>query len=370
MKFRCSKEALDKQLSYVSRVVTVRSTAPVLSNVLLETDGQILRMTGTDMELTVATYLPAEIEQEGTFTVPAKLLQEFVRQNPDDELSFSLESFELVCSGEKVSGRLAGLDADEFPSLPKVENGKLIRLGLIELVESLKNVVIACAQDTTRPVLTGVYIHLNDDMATLAATDSFRLVERRIPIVPVQEPVTILVPARTIQEIIRIAATLSNIADVEIEVTDSQALFRIGAVELFSRLLVGTFPKYTAIIPKAFVANAEVATPELIQGLRLSNIFSTAGVANVLVEVREDGNVYLSSHGSQRGMARHTLYTVMEGEFQPLKAAFNVRFLLDAVTAAGASHLTLKFSGSTSPLVIATEDPNYLQLIMPIRLDA
>ena len=369
MRFRCNKEALDRQLNYVSRVVTIRSNAPVLSNVLIETDGQRLRLTGTDMELTVSTYLSATVEQEGTFTVPAKLLQEFVHQNPDEELEFTLESFELICSSSKVKGRLSGLDADEFPSLPKVENGKRLALPLIELVQGLKQVVIACAADQTRPVLTGVYLRLEDNVATLAATDSFRLAERRISILPVQDPLTLIIPARTVQEVIRIAASLPAVTDAEIEITDQQILFRIGNVELYSRLISGAFPRYQAIIPTEFTVQADLTTSELVQSLRLSNVFGTGGVANVLVEVSEDGTLSLESHGSQRGNAKHTLYAVIEEPFKPLKAAFNTKFFLDAVQAPGVPHLKLQFAGPTSPLLITTEDPNYRQLVMPIRLD-
>lgn len=370
MKFSCSREALDRQLQYISRVVTVRQSLPVLSNVLLETDGKILRMSGTDMELAVTTSLAADIEQEGTFTVPAKLFQDFVHQNPDETLHFHLESYELVCSGSKVSGRITGMDADEYPPLPKLEGGKRLTLPAQAFVDALKQVVIACALDQSRPALTGVYLQLNDDTATLAATDSFRLAERSVKIVPVQEVLTVLLPARTVQEVIRICAALPAVEDISVELDAQQAVFRIGEVELYSRLITGTFPPYRTIIPKQFVANVQVASQEFIQALRLSYIFSTSGIANVLLEVAEDGSFYLSSYGSQKGTARHAIYSVTEEGFQPLRVAFNAKFLLDAAQATGATHLDLRFSGATSALVITTDAPDYVQLVMPIRLDS
>lgn len=369
MKFTCNKENLDHQLQYISRVVTVRSNAPVLSNVLLETDGAYLRLTGTDMELTVSTYLQAQVEQEGTFTVPAKLLQEFVHQNPDEELEFSLESYELICASSKVKASLSGLDANEFPSLPKVEHGKRLTLPLPELLQALRQVIIACAADQSRPVLTGVLLHVEDATVTLASTDSFRLVERKITTIPIQDPLTIIIPARTIQEVIRIATSLPAVKEAELEISDQQLVCRIGTVELFSRLISGVFPRYQAIIPTKFAVQADVATPELVQALRLSNVFGTGGVANVMVEVSEDGTLSLASHGSQRGKAQHTLYAVVDEPHTPLKVAFNTKFLLDAVQAPGVSHIKLQFAGPTAPLLITTEDPNYRQLVMPIRLD-
>jgi len=342
----------------------------VLSNILLETDKDILRITATDLELAMTTHIPATIEQEGTFTVPAKIFQEFVHQNPDDTLTFSLESFEMVGKSNKVTGRIAGIDAEEFPDLPKLEKGSKVRLPLTPLVEALKQVVIACAQDQSRPVLTGVYMNLSEETAVLAATDSFRLVERRIPIVPIQDSFTFLVPMRTIQELIRISASFVEFPDLEVEITDQQLLMRLDTLEIYSRLLTGNFPKYHAIIPQKFMAVAEVTTTELVQALRLSAIFSQSGVANVMVEIDSEGTFTIASYGSQRGSTSHTVYAVMQEGFEPVRAAFNAKFLLDACTASNSPHLELRFSGPTTALVIGTEDPTYLQLVMPIRLDS
>ncbi|MBU6389611.1 DNA polymerase III subunit beta [Patescibacteria group bacterium] len=370
MKFSCSKEQLDKQLQQVARIITVRNSLPVLSNVLLETDDKILRISGTDLEIAMTTYLPAKVEQEGTFTVPAKVFQEFIHQNPDDTINFSLESFELVCRSQKVTGRIAGIDADEFPPLPKVEKATKVRLPFLELVDALKQVVIACAIDQARPVLTGVYMQLTGGAVTLAATDSFRLVERKIPIIPIQESLTVLLPGRTAQELIRLAGSYPDAADIEMEIGDQQVLLRLGTVEIYSRLITGSFPKYQSIIPTGAVAVAEVTTSELVQALRLSSVFSQAGVSNVMLEVDGDGAFSVASYGSQKGSTRHTIYALVQDGFQPLKTAFNAKFLLDACTACGADHLQLRFSGPTTALLIATEAPDYLQLVMPIRLDS
>lgn len=369
MKFSCSREVLDKQLQHISRIIAIRNSMLVLSNVLLETDGKILRISGTDLDLAVTTYLPAKVEMEGTFTVPAKILQEFVHQNPDELLSFNLEGYELVCTSTKVEARIGGIDPEEYPTLPKVEKAKKISLPLVEFCEAMKQVVIACAADQTRPVLTGVYAQFNNDEAVFAATDSFRLVERKLKIVPVQETLTILIPGRTIQEIIRIAAGMPEVQDLELEVSEQQLLARLGDVELYSRLITGNFPKYQAIIPSKVEAQAEVTSAEFIQALRLSGIFSQAGISNVMLEIDKEGTFLVASYGSQKGATKNTMYAVLEKKFTPLRVAFNVKFLLDAAQAANATHLQLKFSGTTSPLVILTEDPNYLQLVMPIRLD-
>lgn len=369
MKFSCSREILDKQLGNLSRIVTSRHAVPVLAHILIETDGKIVRLSGTDLELAATTYLPATVEQEGTFTVPARLFTEFVHQNPDNELTFYLESYELVCKGERVTARITGLDADEFPPLPKVEGGKRVMLPAADFVAAVKQVVIACANDVSRPVLTGVLLTLAGETATLVATDSFRLVERTIPILPVVEALTVIIPGRSLQEVVRIAGNTPNLQDIEVELGESGAIFRITEVELYSRLLTGSFPKYQAIIPTKFAAEADVTTAELVQALRLTATFGQSGVSNVLIEVDGEGSLSLASYGTKSGSTKHTIYAVLEEGANPLKAAFNARFLLDACSAAGSPHVRLQLSGQDTPLLISIGDLNYTQLVMPIRLD-
>lgn len=369
MEFSCSKDVFDKQLQYVSRVVTVRPGMPVLSHILLETDKNILRMSATDLEIAITTHIPAEISQEGTFTVPAKLFQEFIHQNPDERISFSLESNELVCTSTKVTARIPGLDPDEYPALPLVKPGASYRLPFQDLIQAFRQVVVACAHDSARPILTGVYIKMENEHLTCAATDSFRLGEKKVTLsVPTGDAKELILPSRTVQELIRIGATLPDVQEIEVELDDQQALFRIDSVELYSRLLIGSFPNYHAIIPKQTEVKAEVMTSELVQSLRLLNVFSQSGIANVLFEITEAGEMNVSNYGSGRGTTVHTLYAVIEPGFVPLKVAFNAKFLLDACGVVQADHLDLLFSGSTKPLVIESEDPTHFQLVMPIRL--
>ena len=368
MQFICQKEELSKQLQHISRIVVVRGSVPILSNILIETDKDKIRISSTDLEIAISTVVSAQIIQEGSFTVPAKLFQDFINQNPDEEVSFTLESFELICKSERVEARITGLDSEEYPELPKVERGTIVKFPLIDFVEAMKQVIIACATDVSRPTLTSVNVKLIDDMAIFAATDSFRLAERKIKIIPVQNVMSFLIPARTVHEIIKISTSMTNI-DLEMEVNNEQVLFKIGNIELYSRLITGSFPKYEAIIPTKFEAEFEVAASEFVQALRLLYVFSQSGTLNVLIEVDSEGIVNLSTYGSQRGSGKHNIYAIVKEGFKSIQVPFNVKYLIDACSASRSQSLNIRLSGVTSALLINTNEDGYLQIVMPVRLN-
>lgn len=370
MKFSCNRDVLDRQLQFVSRVVTTRTSLPILSNLLLETDKEMIRISATDLELAIATTVPATIKQQGSFTIPAKLFQDFVHQNPDGELTFHLQSSELHCTSEQVTATIPGIDPEEYPPLPELKNTTEVTLAVQEVVEALKQVVIACAQDQGRPVLTGVLTKFSPRGTIFAATDSFRLVERNLPHSVVLDEREVLIPSRTAQELIRIVGQLPHEEEMKVVFGDNQLVIQVGGVEIYSRLLSGNFPKYQAIIPKDFLANITVSVSEFSQALRLTTVFSSSGITNVIIDVQEGGDVYISNYATQRGGAKHKLKVVVEGGFKPVTAAFNTRYLLDAVQATGTDEVTLQVSGKTSPLMVSVGSPDYTQLVMPIRLDS
>ncbi len=368
MHFSLQRDELDRMLAHVARVVTVRHSLPVLGNVLIETDAKAVRLSGTDLEIAASAQVAAEVLQEGAFTVPAKVLQEFVHQVTDRNLTVKREGQELVIIGESAEGRIVGLEATEYPSLPEVPDEQRVVLPGTDLATALKQVVLACAADSARPVLTSVLFRFTKGQLTLVATDSFRLTERTLALAEQNLEIDILVPHRTVQEMLRI---LGNEGDGQVSATigAQQVIVTVGGVELTSRLIVGQFPAYQRIIPDSFVAELDVAVAELQQALRLTSIFSHAGVSNVLFQIGEEGSLTLQSHGSTRGRSQHAVHVVPQPGLQALIVAFNTRFVLDALSVASDGFVRLRFAGATKPLVVATEDTSLVQLVMPIRLD-
>src|ERR1044072_2437632 len=166
MKFICSKEQLDQQLQHVSRIIIVRYNSAVLSNLLLETDEKIVRISGTDLEMTVTTYIDAEVQQEGAFTVPAKVFQDFIHQNPDEKIEIKLQSNEIWCKSKKVEAHIPGIEPEEYPALPKIQEKHRLVLPATQFMDAMRQVVIACATDLARPTLTGIHMDFSGGTAT------------------------------------------------------------------------------------------------------------------------------------------------------------------------------------------------------------
>jgi DNA polymerase-3 subunit beta len=362
------RAGFDKALQHLNRVIVTRQTMPILSNVLLEVGVDFLELRGTDLDLTLYARIPAQVKERGTFTVPVRMMAEFVHQNPDDELQLSREGYELVVQSAHVSARFTGIEAEEYPELPELLGGTRLTVPTQEFVTALKQVVIACAHDTARPVLTGVLMQAEKEHLTLAATDSFRLAERTIAAQCTQEIAPVIIPSRTCQELLRLIGDGAE-ADLTLEVSEQAIVVRSGIVTLHSRVITGNYPKYQAIIPATTQVTAEIATSEFIQALRLIAVAGTSGIANVLIEITADGQVTLASHGGRTASVANTVHALVSGDTQALRTAFSVRYLLDAANATGASSISLAFSGAMTALVLRTSEPDYLQLVMPIRLD-
>jgi DNA polymerase III subunit beta len=367
MQFTCSQPILDRHLQAITRIVSSRTSVPVLANILIETDKDVVRFSTTDLELAMTTQVAAVVEQEGTFTVPARIFADFVHQNPDQELHLHREGYELVVQSKSVDVRIGGMDAEEYPPLPRVEDGTRVHLPAQDFVDGLKKVMGACAQDYSRPVLSGICMQFEDELLTLAATDSFRLAECTVAIPLIQKSLSILLPSRTAQEIVRLVGTEKG--DFELIVGELQVLCKVGDVHVYSRLLSGSFPKYKAIIPTTVVAKMHMATQDCITALRLCQVFSQAGITNVTLDVQGDGVVTLSTYGSAKGSTKHTLLAHCDAGFTAIKNSFNARFLLDACATINSDTLTFTLSGTRSAMLVTSPDSSHLQLVMPIRQD-
>lgn len=383
MKLSCLQENLAEGLGVVGRVVPTKTTLPVLSNVLLATDNGQLRLSATNLEVAISYWVGAMIEEEGSITLPARLLADFVGQLPRDkvEMAVAPRSTTMALRCGRFSANIRGIDAEDFPTIPSVSGGATCQVEARTLKECIGQVVFAAAADDSRPVLAGVLVTLSGDRITLAAADGFRLAVRSAALArPVEADLSLLVPARTFQELAR--ALPDGEEDlVEIAATPSrnQALFRCGRVEVVSRLIEGQFPDYKRIIPTSYSTRVVVNTADFLQAARAASVFAkdNSNIVRLAIapghEELVPGRMAVSGSSAEMGDNEGELDASVEGE--EMQIAFNGRYLRDALEAVTTPQVGLEITGPASPGLIrpvgANGSPNhdaYLQVIMPMHI--
>ncbi|MGI8608966.1 MAG: DNA polymerase III subunit beta [Candidatus Dormibacteria bacterium] len=379
MKLTCSPDALSQALQVVSRAVSPRTTLPILNNILLETSENGLRLTGTNLEMGIVNYVDAEVHSEGAVTLPARLLTEFVAQlrekKMDIELDVKTQTLN-VNSGPYHNVKIKGIDAAEFPALPAREDGIRIDLQQSDLLPAIEQTVVAASTDEGRPVLTGVYTQLGADTLTLAATDGHRLAVKTLKSKPsqgseapdgaVEGADSVIIPARALQEVARVLKG-DGVVEMSMGRSRNHVFFKVEGVEVMSRLIEGTYPNYSQVIPPE-PANTTITlnTKELHERARAVAIFARDS-ANVVRIKTEAGEIAISATTSEVGSSEASVSAEIEGA--DIQIAFNSRYLLDVLNLLGSEKAVLNFNGPLSPGVVrpAGKD-DYTYVIMPVRV--
>ena len=297
MKVSCLQENLAKGLSIVGRAVATKSTLPVLSNILLATDEGRLKLAATNLELAVVTWIGAKVEDEGSITIPARLLGELITSLPNDKIDMDLNvrthTMHLICARSEAN--IKGIDATEFPPIPTVgaegEPTATVKIEPALLREVIGQVAFAAAADESRPVLAGVLVSFGDSELTMAATDGFRLSVRTATL-PVSAPqkMDVLVPASTLNEVARLAADEKDPIEITVTPNKSQMLFHMSNIDLVSRLIEGTFPNYRHIIPAELKTRSVLATADFLNAARRASFFAreAANIVRLSVQPGEE----------------------------------------------------------------------------------
>jgi DNA polymerase-3 subunit beta len=370
MKVTVSPSALSSALGLVSRAVSPRSTLPVLSNVLLETTDTGLRVTATNLDLTIAATVPAEVQTEGRTTVPARLLSEYATSLSETpctmELDTATQVLRLSCGIHRAN--LHGIDAVEFPPLPSYEGDPALEVDSVTFQNAITQTVMAASADEASPVLTGVLLQISGSNLTLAATDRHRLAVKTIEVTvnggAPAEPV--IVPARHLNEVAR--ATNPSRPKVAIAFSDArnQVFFTLGDVEISSRLIEGTYPNYAQVIPGESTTTVNLPTAALLRDVRTASVLARDAANPVRLRVGE-GTLTLHAQTAEVGEDEAPLSASVKGD--EVQIAFNARYMLDALSVLDSEEVQLSFNGALHPGVIrpAGRD-DYLCIIMPVRV--
>jgi len=370
VKVTCPQESLSKGLAIVGRAVAARSTMPILSNILLATDGTRLRLSATNLEISINCWIQAEIEQEGRISVPARLLTDFVNSLASAPVEMALNPTNRVVNMKclRTEGNLRGVSADEFPAVPTVQGGIVMRQQAQALKEMINQVAIAAATDDSRPIFTGVLTTFRGSDVTMVAADGFRLGLRSTELAEgAPDEVVIIIPARSLLELARILPDGKGQDEfVEIAVTPNknQVIFRTSTVELVSRLLEGQFPNYKQIMPKEWKTQAVVATSALLNATKTASFFARES-ANIVRLKFDASEVTVSATSSDLGDNESVIDAVVEGD--PAEIAFNARYLADALSVLDSEQVRVEVMNPSAPGVIKPVDStDYVHVIMPM----
>lgn len=373
MRLSCLQENLNRGLSVVGRAVATRTTLPITNNVLLTVDQSRLKLAATNLEMAISCWIGAKVEEEGAITVPARLLAEFIGSLPNDRVDISLsprtKTLGLKCA--RFEARISGVDAKDFPPIPKIEGGITTRVEVDALRQAISQVVFAAASEDSRPVLTGIDAEFDGDLLTLAAADGFRLAVYKLPLAsPVSQKTEVIIPARTLAELNRLMADQEEAIEITVNPNKSQALFRLKNIELVSQLVQGTFPQYGQLIPQSYNTRVVVDVAQFLRAAKTAAIFASDGGGIVRLVIAPGGEltpgkVTISARSEEIGDDVGEIDATVEGE--EAKIAFNGKYLIDVLSVLRETQVALETTNPSSPGVLRPVGvDNYIHVVMPM----
>ena len=372
MRLSCLQENLSRGLSVVGRAIAARTPLPITQNVLLSTDESRLKLSATNLEIAITTWIGAQIEEEGSITIPARLLSEFVNSLPAERIDISSTDqpigLDLQCA--RFEAHINGTDSEDFPPIPSVESGVIGKIEPSALSNAITHVAFAAATEDSRPVLTGTKVELSGEKVTFAAADGFRLsVYRGNLAEPISEDISFVIPARALQEVNRLVGHQETPVEFTVTPSKSQALFRLDDIEIVSQLIQGTFPNYEQLIPEDYGTRVVVMREEFLRATRTASIFARDGSGIVRLQVSGDGEgkLSISSKAEELGNNQGDIDATVEGSEAEAKIAFNSKYLSEVLDVLDQDQVALETSTPSSPGVIRLIDNDgFLHVVMPM----
>lgn len=378
MKFVCPQSELNTQLSLVSRVVPARPSRPVLSNVLVKVDETTQKVTliGFDETMGIQTSFSATVEEPGELTLPAKLLESIVARLPQEDIVIHEMDDDAAVTITSSSGeyQVRGLSAEDYPSLPTIEDGQAAELSVEALLEGLRGALFATSADESKQVLTGVHLMAEPETLEFAATDGHRLAvvktsdESSDGKDDQDAKMDVTVPAKALRDLERMLQGYTSSEPIALKFDRTQVIFELGDQILTTRLLEGQYPNYRQLIPKQF--ERQITLDRKLLSDALERIAVLADQKNNIVKLTLDPDqqsVAISVEAQEVGSGREVVAAQITGD--PLDIAFNVRYLLDGLKALGTNEVQLQCNTATSPsVIIPLGELQMTYLVMPVQI--
>mgnify|MGYP002345132598 FL=1 len=356
----------------VNHIAQKNTNLPILNNILISAKDGVISLVSTNLEIGITSLLRGKIEKEGSFTVDARLFSDYVGLLNNEKVSAAVVDNELIIECGESKTKIRGLSAEEFPFIPVVDRSIQYTIPVEDLKKAVGQVIFAAAQDDSRAELSGVLFILRSKEMILAATDSYRLAEKQVPIIAADdEERRCIVPARTLQEVVRVlgADTGEEVAPKEVlfYLAENQCLFSIGNTEIVSRLIDGRYPDYRQIIPERYQCRLSVSRQDLSRAVKAAAIFSKAGVNDITLEISiSKKTLSVMAASGQSGEHMSALAATASGEDTSI--TLNSRYLLDVLAVMTNEAAVLEIIDENAPCIVRDgERSDYLYIIMPIR---
>jgi DNA polymerase-3 subunit beta len=375
----CSQENLHRALSAGGRAVATKSTLPILGNYLIEASDGSLVISATNLEIGIIVRIDANVEKDGRATVQARVLSDFVGSLQPGEVQLNLDQGPLTVtvSQRQTQAHIRGIDPDDFPPLTRsFTGGTTLRLDPALLRDAISHVVFAAASDDSRPVLAGVQLVARDERLSLAAADGFRMSVHHANLgQPIDSPLSIIVPARAMHEMSRLLGDAGDVVELTVSPNQSQLLVVLDNVWFTTRLIDGTFPDLSQIIPRDWNTRTVVGREELLDAARRAAIFSRS--ANDVVrfdispasESLDMGRVTVTGNAADTGDNRDEVDARVEGG--EMQIAFNGRYLTDVLGVMRDAQVAFELQGANAAGVIKPADSDdFTHVIMPMVIGA
>ncbi|MFA7252390.1 MAG: DNA polymerase III subunit beta [Candidatus Paceibacterota bacterium] len=365
MKVECSKEKFCSAVSKSEKVTGKNMTLPILSCILIEAKNNLMIFKATNLDLGIEVSIPAKVSKEGLVAVPGSVLNGFLANlSSDNNLLIEEKDGNLHISNGSSQATIKSHPTDDFPSIPRVKDGKSHEISSSEFVKGLKAVNYSASFSSIKPELSSVYIHADSEGLLFVATDSFRLAEKRIKGKKTEDFGQILIPFKNVNDLLKIIGDEKDL--LEINFTKNQISLTYKDTYIVSRVIDGIFPDYKQIIPKEFKTEVVLLKQDLINTLKISNIFSDSfNQINIKVSP-SDKKLELKTKNTNIGENVNKLSAVITGE--AIEINFNYKYIIDCFQSIDSDSVSLSFNGLNKPMVIrGVSDKTFTYLVMPMN---
>ena len=369
MKIVCYKDKIIKALNSVVKGGASKTTMPILEGILIQTNDNEIKLTTYDLEIGIEYIMECEIKEQGSTVVNAIMFSEIIRKLPDTEIYISLNDknlLEIECEGSLY--KLATMNPEEFPELPKIEIENSIEVDQNVLKNMIRKTIFAVSSEENRPIFTGCLFEIENNKLNLVAVDGFRLALRSIYLNKQTNNFSAVIPGKTLNEVNKIIS--DSFEPVKIGVSKNQALFEMDNCKIVTRILDGEFLNYKNVIPSNWETRIRVNKNSIQNSFERISLISASAIEKEKkypVKVQVDIGKVIISCTNQTGDAKEELFVSTEGK--NLEAGFNPKYFLDSLKAVEDEEVFIEFGTSISPCLIkSVENNDYTYMILPIRL--